>query len=154
MRAAGAWPVFTIYLNSRSDKGAMRIAPKLVPIRSAGKRSSAECDVDCIDPRKVESAARRRRPDPDVLKVADTLRALGDPTRLRLVDALSHHELCVCDLAAIVGASQSAVSHSLRILRELRIVRYRREGKIAYYSLDDSHVRGLLAIAFSHAAEV
>lgn len=121
--------------------------------RSRGSRDSADCEVDCVDPRKVASAVRRMRPEADVTHVAETLRALGDPTRLRLVDALSHHELCVCDLAAVVGASQSAVSHSLRILRQMRLVRYRKEGKIAYYSLDDEHVRELLTVGFAHAAE-
>lgn len=131
----------------------MRIVRELMSARSTGQRSSAACDVDCIDPRKVGSAVRRMRPDPDVVKVAETLRALGDPTRLRLVDALSHHELCVCDLAAVVGASQSAVSHSLRILRQMRIVRYRREGRIAYYCLADSHIGEFLRVCFSHVAE-
>jgi DNA-binding transcriptional ArsR family regulator len=85
--------------------------------------------------------------------VADIFRVLGDPTRLRIVEALSHHELCVCDLALIVGAPQSTVSHSLRALRQMRLVRYRKDGRIAYYTLDDEHVARLLPLAFEHADE-
>ena len=109
------------------------------------------CEVQCIDAKKVSSARRTARPAEQVHVVADTFRILGDPTRLRIVDALSRHELCVCDLALIIGASQSTVSHSLRALRQMRLVRYRKDGKIAYYSLDDDHVGRLLPLAFEHA---
>lgn len=112
------------------------------------------CEVQCIDAKKVSSARRASRPAEQVQVVADTFRVLGDPTRLRIVDALSRHELCVCDLALIVGASQSTVSHSLRALRQMRLVRYRKDGKIAYYSLDDEHVARLLPLAFEHAEEL
>lgn len=121
---------------------------------SRGSSSRADlCEVQCIDPRKVSAARRAAHPAEQVQVVADTLRVLGDPTRLRIVDALSRHELCVCDLALIVGASQSTVSHSLRALRQMRLVRYRKDGKIAYYSLDDDHIGSLLSLAFDHVAE-
>lgn len=121
------------------------------PSRGAAPRADL-CEVQCIDPRKVASA-RRAAPRPEAVQtVADTLRVLGDPTRLRLLDALSRHELCVCDLALIVGASQSTVSHSLRALRQLRLVTYRKAGKIAYYSLDNPRIASLLRVAFEHAA--
>ena len=86
--------------------------------------------------------------------LADTFRILGDATRVRIVFALSREELCVCDLAKLVGASQSAVSHSLRVLRQLRIVRYRRAGKIAYYSLDDDHVAKLIRDGVDHVRKL
>lgn len=122
---------------------------------SRGREADASdsCEAPCVDARMVASARRGARPATAVQLVADTFRVLGDPTRLRIVEALSRHELCVCDLAMSVGASQSTVSHSLRALRELRLVRYRREGKIAYYALDDAHVAQLLSLAFEHAAE-
>ena len=88
--------------------------------------------------------------------LAETLRALGDSTRLRLVAALGApdvRELCVCDLASLVGVSQSAVSHSLRVLRDLRLVQARRVGKIAFYALDDVHVADLLHTGFAHVDE-
>lgn len=85
-----------------------------------------------------------------IATLAELLRVLGDGTRLRILDALSHDELCVCDLAMSLGASQSTVSHSLRALRQTRLVKYRKDGKIAYYSLSDERVRSLLRVAFAH----
>lgn len=111
------------------------------------------CEVTCIDPRKVDKGRRSARPAGRLRSVAETFKVLGDPTRLSIVDALSRSELCVCDLALIVGASQSTVSHSLRALRQMRLVRYRKDGKIAYYSLDDEHISRLLGLAFEHAEE-
>ena len=93
------------------------------------------------------------KPPEAVATLAETFRVLGDPTRLRIAFALSREELCVCDLAAIVGASQSVVSHSLRALRQLRLVRFRRAGKSAYYALDDDHIASLLAEGFRHVEE-
>ena len=80
---------------------------------------------------------------PDAVQgLADTFSALGDPTRVRILDVLSHGELCVCDLAAVLGLSQSAVSHQLRLLRNIRLVKPRRDGRIVFYSLDDAaHLR-------------
>lgn len=92
--------------------------------------------------------------DTDVVaRAADTFKVLGDPTRLRLVHALSREELCVCDLAMLLEQSQSTVSHSLRSLRQMRLVRYRKVGKIAYYSLDDHHIARLVRLAFQHVEE-
>ena len=89
-----------------------------------------------------------------VASLAETFKILGDPTRLRIAHALAREELCVCDLAAVLGASQSVVSHSLRALRQMRLVRYRKEGKIAYYALDDEHIGALLAEGFRHVEEL
>ena len=85
--------------------------------------------------------------------VADVFNLLGDPTRVRLVDALSHGERCVCDLASLVGLSESAISHQLRLLRAARLVRVRRDGRHSYYSLDDHHVIGLLHDTRKHVEE-
>jgi ArsR family transcriptional regulator len=85
--------------------------------------------------------------------VAVTFQALGDPTRVRIVHALSLSELCTSDLAAVVNMSESAVSHQLRTLRQLSIVGKRREGKLVYYSLKDDHVRSLFSQSLEHALE-
>lgn len=85
--------------------------------------------------------------------LADTFSALGDPTRVRILDALSHGELCVCDLAAVLNLSQSAVSHQLRLLRGLRLVRPRRAGRVVFYSLDDQHIMSLFRQALQHVEE-
>ena len=88
-----------------------------------------------------------------VESVAEVFKLLGDPTRVRIVDALSHGERCVCDLASLVGISESAVSHQLRLLRSARLVRVRRTGRMAFYSLDDHHVVGLLHDTRKHVQE-
>jgi ArsR family transcriptional regulator len=89
----------------------------------------------------------------EVADLAETFRALGDPTRVRILDALSHGELCVCDLAALVRMSESAVSHQLRVLRNLRIVKPRREGRMVFYALDDRHIITLFRQGLRHVQE-
>ena len=87
------------------------------------------------------------------LELAETFRLLSDPGRLRLISALLEaDELCVCDLAEVTGLSQTACSHNLRLLRGQRLVRYRRQGRNIYYTLDDEHIRVLLAVALEHVA--
>jgi DNA-binding transcriptional ArsR family regulator len=105
------------------------------------------------DPVSLGAVRARLMPGRTVGSVADVFRLLGDPTRVRLLDALSHGERCVCDLATLVGISESAVSHQLRLLRGARLVRARRTGRMAFYSLDDHHVIGLLHDAKRHAEE-
>jgi ArsR family transcriptional regulator, lead/cadmium/zinc/bismuth-responsive transcriptional repressor len=86
--------------------------------------------------------------------LADTFRILGDPTRLRIVDALAQGELCVHELSDTVGISESAVSHQLRLMRTMRIVRGRREGRCVYYTLDDQHILDLFQQGLRHVTEV
>lgn len=88
--------------------------------------------------------------DPIAQRVAETFKVLGDSTRVKILRALSKRELCVCDVSAVVGMGQSAVSHQLRALRNARLVKYRREGKMVWYSLDDGHIAGLLAQGIEH----
>ena len=84
---------------------------------------------------------------------AETFRVLGDPTRVRILDALAGGELCVCDIASLVGISESAVSHQLRLLRGMRLVRPRRAGRLVYYTVDDQHIIELLRQALTHVEE-
>ena len=105
------------------------------------------------DPAALEAAKARLLPQRTVESVADVFKLLGDPTRVKLLDALTQGERCVCDLAALVGLSESAVSHQLRLLRGTRLVRVRRAGRLAYYSLDDHHVIGLLHDTRKHVEE-
>lgn len=118
-----------------------------------GPDRSDLCEVQVVDHRKV-GRARAALPDRATLAgLAEMLRALGDPTRLQIVCALAApgvDELCVCDLATLVDVSDSAVSHSLRTLRQLGLVRYRKVGKIAYYALDDAHVGELVREGIQH----
>lgn len=125
--------------------------PKVTERRNGS--ADGRCDTPCVDGEKVRRL-RGEMKDASVLEsLAQTFRVLGDPTRVSLVWALSRAELCVCDLAALLGMSQSAVSHSLRALRELRLVRHRKEGRIAYYTLDDEHIASLLEQGVQHVEE-
>ncbi len=111
------------------------------------------CEIRCVDQAKVARVRALAAPAATLATLAETFKALGDPTRLRILTALALEELCVCDLATLVDVSESAVSHSLRTLRQLRLVRYRKRGKIAYYSLDDAHVGHIVAEGLVHVRE-
>jgi DNA-binding transcriptional ArsR family regulator len=124
----------------------------------AVRETTPEVDLAC-DERHVGDAAvlaavkARLLGSRTIAAVAEVFKLLGDPTRVRLVDALSQGERCVCDLAELVGLSESAVSHQLRLLRAARLVRVRRAGRLAYYSLDDHHVIGLVHDTRKHVEE-
>lgn len=85
--------------------------------------------------------------------LAETFRVLGDPTRVRILDAIAGGELCVCDIASLIGLSESAVSHQLRLLRGMRLVRARRAGRLVFYTVDDQHILELLKQALTHVKE-
>ncbi len=92
---------------------------------------------------------------PNTLEVAKIFKALSDDTRIKIAYALSiESELCVCDVANIIGSSNATASHHLRLLRNLGLAKYRKEGKLVYYSLDDAHVKQLIKVAFEHQKEV
>ena len=119
---------------------------------------STGADLSCderhqADPVVLEAARAQLLSGRTVEAVADVFKLLGDPTRVKLLDALTLGERCVCDLAALVVLSESAVSHQLRLLRGARLVRVRRAGRLAYYSLDDHHVIGLLHDTRKHVEE-
>ncbi len=112
------------------------------------------CEIQYVDERKVKRVQRAMKSPEAVLALAETFKLLGDPTRIRIAFALSKEELCVCDLANLLNVSQSAVSHSLRALRQMKLVAFRKEGKIAYYRLDDDHIAHLLEEGFGHIEEL
>lgn len=88
-----------------------------------------------------------------VRALADTFRILGDPTRVRILEALADRDLCVCDISEQVGMSESAVSHQLRLMRGMRLVRGRREGRCVYYTVDDQHILNLFQQGLRHVTE-
>ena len=112
-----------------------------------------DCEVSVLHPTQVRAARDRLLTAPPAECVAALFALLGDPTRARLLTALTAGELCVCDLAAATGINRTTVSHQLRVLREGRLVRRRRDAKVVYYSLADDHVATLLAMGATHAAE-
>ncbi len=113
-----------------------------------------EKQFDCGCAAHDEQAVQRvleSMPEEDLLyDLADFFKVLGDSTRVRILMALDRSELCVCDLAQVLGMTKSAVSHQLRALRQARLVRYRKEGKNVFYSPDDDHVRAVMEMALTH----
>lgn len=89
----------------------------------------------------------------DLIEVAELFKAFGDPTRAKIICALSQSELCVGDLALLLEMNQSAVSHQLRLLKQTRLVKTRRDGKVRYYSLADEHIQEIFKVAFEHVME-
>ena len=111
------------------------------------------CDVFHLDPAKVAGLKTTLLGERAVIALAETFKVLGDMTRVRILDALSRSELCVCDIARLLGLTESAVSHQLRLLRGMRLVRARRAGRMVFYSLDDQHIVGLFRQGLDHVQE-
>ncbi|MCU1351299.1 MAG: transcriptional regulator, ArsR family [Acidimicrobiales bacterium] len=122
-------------------------------VQTTGVGAGADdCEARMVDAERVR-AVRRAMPDPEVVEelAGGVFGMLADPSRLRLlISLLEAGELCVCDLAATTGLSESATSHALGLLRAHRAVKVRRHGRMAYYSLNDTHVRLLLDVAMEH----
>lgn len=116
-------------------------------------RSPEQCDCRCIHMDRVEAAWEVALPRQEVEGLAALFKAMGDPNRLRILWALEQGEMCVCDLALLVGVSESAVSHQLRLLRQLQLVANRREGPVLYYRLNEDHVSQLIHLALEHLRE-
>jgi len=111
------------------------------------------CEIYYVNEDHVRSARQALSPEREILSLAETFKTLGDPTRVKVLQALSVKELCVCDLARLLGISESATSHQLRVLRNKKLVRYRKEGKMTFYSLDDEHIDVLMKVALQHVRE-
>jgi DNA-binding transcriptional ArsR family regulator len=112
-----------------------------------------DCEVRCVHPDRVRTGLDHLLPREEYGALADTFQALADPSRAKIVYSLLHQELCTCDLAAIVGISESAVSQHLKVLRRLRLIKNRRDGKVVYHSLDDEHIRVLLEVCLGHVRD-
>lgn len=112
------------------------------------------CDCDAIHEEVVEAVRRKMPDDNTLMDLADLFKVFSDSTRVRILCALQHDEMCVCDIAVLLGMTKSAVSHQLRQLRQTRLVRNRRDGKVVYYSLDDEHVGNVFAQGLLHVREI
>lgn len=112
-----------------------------------------QCECSIVHENAVERA-RLAMPDEETLyEVAELFKVFGDSTRARIISALIKEELCVCDIASLLGMTKSAVSHQLRILRQTKIVKNRKSGKEVYYSLDDGHIEEIFNTALAHLTE-
>ena len=120
---------------------------------SAEDELSDRCLVRCLHAARVDQARHHALAGPEIEAMAALFKAMGDPGRLRILWALAEGEMCVCDLAALLGSSESAVSHQLRLLRQLALVSNRRQGQALYYRLNDDHVHTLIRMALEHIRE-
>lgn len=108
------------------------------------------CDVVAIDEARIRRVAKTALGPSVARRLADTFKMLGNPVRVQILDALSHHELCVCDLSVLLEMRISSISHQLALLRQHNLVRCRRDGKMIYYALDDRHVQTLFRQSLAH----
>ena len=118
------------------------------------KRADMDCCEEHIVHMDAVETARRQMPDDDITTAASVFfKAFSDKTRLRILTALVSAELCVCDIATLLGMSQSAISHQLRFLKQARLVKSRKNGKTVYYALCDDHIQTILAQGIAHVQE-
>jgi DNA-binding transcriptional ArsR family regulator len=115
--------------------------------------SEERCGVRVLHRDRIQKAKGAASSEKETARLASLYQVLGDPTRLKIILGLRDGEMCVCDLAAFLGLTESAISHQLRRLKDQALVRNRREGQILYYSLDDEHVSGLLRVGLDHIRE-
>ena len=111
------------------------------------------CDVTCPHNEVVKRVADHMPPEDELLDLAELFKVFGDTTRIKILYVLFEEEMCVCDIAALLGISQSAISHQLRIIKQAKLIKNRREGKTVYYSLADDHVQTIIGMAKEHLEE-
>lgn len=114
---------------------------------------SETCDCRTIHPERIAAARGNALTEAEQERLSNLFKAMGDQTRLKIIQALGPGEMCVCDLASFLGISESAVSHQLRMLRQLCLVTNRREGPILYYRLNDEHIEKLFNLGLEHIRE-
>ncbi len=116
-------------------------------------KSESFCDCEVLHEEIVAEVKKSMADDETVADISDFFRIFGDSTRIKILWALDKSELCVCDIAALISMTKSAVSHQLKVLRDARLVKSRREGKVIFYSLADDHVKYIFEKAVEHLGE-
>ena len=111
------------------------------------------CKENVVNIKRVKSVKKALPDSKEIIDLVETFKVLGDYTRLKIVLALAEEELCVCDLATLLNLSVSAISHQLRLLRGMKLVKFRKTGKMVYYSLDDIHIKSIIKQAQVHVRE-
>lgn len=111
------------------------------------------CDVTCIHNEVVQKVLERMPEENLLSELADFYKVFGDATRIKILCVLLESEMCVCDLAAVLGMTQSAISHQLRVLKQMKLVKNRREGKTVFYSLADGHIQLIISQGMEHITE-
>lgn len=117
------------------------------------KNNNIVCEVEFIDEKKVKAVKKKLPGDALINELSETFKNLSDFTRLKILLSLAEDELCVCDIAALTRVSVSAISHQLRLLKNAALVKFRKEGKMVYYSLDDEHMGKIVNEATKHCKE-
>ena len=117
------------------------------------KRENALCSITIIHEDILEKVKMEMTADEILFNTAEVFKVLSDPTRLKIINALMLSEMCVCDISALLNMSAPAISHHLKSLRQTRLIKYRRDGKAAYYSLDDEHIKVMFDQCVTHAKE-
>lgn len=111
------------------------------------------CDVTVIHEEVVEQIRESMPPEEELFNLAEFFKVFGDTTRIRILYALFQSDMCVCDIAHLLDMTQSAISHQLRVLKSAKLVRYRKEGRVVYYSLDDEHIKAIFDQGYQHIKE-
>lgn len=111
------------------------------------------CELTVIHKETIEKVSQKMYSDEILYDLGDFFKLLGDSTRIKILTALSHSEMCVCDIANLLGMTQSAISHQLRVLKQGRLVKHKKIGKVVYYSLDDDHVKQIVEQGLTHILE-
>ncbi|MDR2467862.1 MAG: metalloregulator ArsR/SmtB family transcription factor [Spirochaetaceae bacterium] len=117
-------------------------------------KESEFCDCVIVHEAAIKAARAAMPQEETLFDLAELFKMFADSTRIKIISALLNQELCVCDIAALLSMTKSAISHQLRLLRQTKLVRPRRDGKIVYYSLDDDHVRNILDQGLCHVTEL
>ncbi len=117
------------------------------------KNEFDKCDCYAIHEDIINTVKEKMPPDESLCELAELYKVFGDKTRIKILWALAESEMCVCDIAALLNMTQSSISHQLRVLKQARLVKNRREGKAVYYSFDDDHVKRIFEQGFLHVNE-
>ena len=120
---------------------------------SAYTADADRCDCNTIHQDIVDYVGKHMPDEDNLLDLSELFKVFGDSTRVKILCALLHSEMCVCDIAVLLGMTKSSISHQLRILKASKLVKYRRDGKVIYYSLADEHVRNIFDQGMAHVCE-
>lgn len=119
----------------------------------AGRNEIERCDCNVIHEETVNMVKAKMPEEEKLYDLAELFKVFGDTTRIKILWALAESDMCVCDIAALLNMTQSAISHQLRILKQVRLVKFRKDGKVVYYSLDDAHVKQIFEQGLVHINE-
>ncbi|NNJ31928.1 ArsR/SmtB family transcription factor [Lacrimispora defluvii] len=122
-------------------------------VKNIGDGDIDQCDYICVHENVVNQVLKAMPKEQQLMDLADFFKIFGDPTRIRILYVLSQSQMCVCDIANLLSMGQSAISHQLRVLKQMRLVKFKREGKTVFYSLADSHIQTILAQGMEHINE-